>query len=417
MGTGKAEGGAGSPERYIGQDTRQEVANTYQPPYSAICALDIMWPNGKYSVGTGYIFGERTLFTVGHNLFDPTRGGLATRVGILPGATCGTAPFGYLVVDSGALRIFPGWQERGNITDDFGAIILPQPLGRRTGWSDLAPFPDIRRGDGIVVSGFPSEGVHNWHELRMMRATGSILEHFSDFAYHDADATGGQSGSPVWRISDQAPSVLVFGFHKGELIDQPANVLMLLNDQHFDWIHRCMAFAEGPRYGRSEADAGEVEPRRHSASPHAGLGPLPDSSPPPEFQGRPVPVDLKSDEKPAPAALSRAAPDDGERSEEFRVPAKGHWAMDLDLRAGDIVKGRIKVALPSGTFTDCDLVFANDDDPAIDHLPMFVSSSGAKDFHSDRFTFAALTDGRHRLVFRELNGVSAAIVQMKFRVV
>lgn len=415
MHTGKSEGEVNSPEKSIGQDTRQEVANTYQPPYSAICALDIKWPNGKYSVGTGYIFGERTLFTVGHNLFDPTRGGLATRVGILPAVTCGTAPFGTLVVDSGALRIFPGWQERGNIADDFGAIILPEPLGRRTGWSDLAPYPEIRRGDGIVVSGFPSEGVHNWHELRMMRGTGSILEHFSDFACHDADATGGQSGSPVWRISDQAPSVLVFGFHKGELIDQPGNVLMLLNDQHFDWIHRCMAFAEGPRYGRGEGNLEDVEPRRYAAGPRAGLGPLPDPSPPTEFQGRPVTVDLKSAEKAAPTAGSRAAPDDGERSADFRVPAKGRWELDLNLRAGDAVKGRIKVALASGTFTDCDLAFANDHDPAIDHLPMFVSSSGARDFHSDRFSFAATTDGRHSLVFKELNGVSAAIVQMKFK--
>jgi hypothetical protein len=114
-------------------------------------------------------------------------------------------------------------------------------------------------------------------------------------------------------------------------------------------------------------------------------------------------------------AAKVAERDEGVRKEDFRVPAKGRFAIDLPLRAGDTVKGRIRIALPAGTFTDCDLVLQDTKGHPVDHLPMFVSSSGATDFHSERFSLAAATDGPHHLVFRELNGVSAAIVQLEFK--
>ncbi|HEV2865201.1 MAG TPA: trypsin-like peptidase domain-containing protein [Allosphingosinicella sp.] len=417
----RAGGAGGAPETVFGDDDRREIANTMRPPYSSICLLETHWPDKTLLYGTGFIFGSSTVFTCGHLLYNPVHGGMAAKVVVAPGVTCGSTPFGTVTVDTRSLRVFPEYLKE-RVRDDLGAILLPTPLGKRTGWSNVAPRPDVPLCERIVVTGFTAQNPKIFSSFKMLQSKGQLLKRQDDYGEHDADASAGQSGGPIWSEFETSISGYIWGFHKAEWSGGGANILVLLTWRHYDWIQARTREAEGLPFASFDdkaARAGlETEPRPRRVTPNFNHG----EGPPAAASGS---IELQQGEQPeaelvvkarrsSPAARrpATAAAD----TAHFTVPAKRSHTIALDLRAGQTVKGTVKVALPSGTFTDFDIVFASPDDPALDHLPMFVSSSGATDFQSDRFSFAAQMDGRHSLVFKELNGVSAAIVQLKLKI-
>ena len=101
------------PEKVIGGNDQITIRDTSKVPYSAICAIRTEWKSGVDTIGTGIFFGERTVFTVGHNLYNESRehNGLAYRVSIFPGLIDGTMPYGWYDVPPEDLRVFPTWRQ------------------------------------------------------------------------------------------------------------------------------------------------------------------------------------------------------------------------------------------------------------------------------------------------------------------
>ncbi len=434
-----AQDSKGSAEGRIGQDNRYGVASTLEPPFSAICVIGSDW-GGFYNIGTGYIFGPRTVFTVAHNVFKPEWGGMAKKVQVVPGAVGKQAPFGWVTVPDSSVRVHPAYLRNKDARNDLAAVLLPVDLGLKTGWSDLAPvegFPGL----GITVAGYGGDysATGQYHQTM---ADGQLGKRsYSGLPSHDADALVGVSGGPIWRVEDTAPYVMVCGFHQGEIATEAkpgglnneadANVALMFNWAHYDWIQARMRESQGLPFQDwdRKALAGNTAPRPYRKPERAvkGTGPVASSSQrkwietfrsdPAAIEphkvgsetvddGATVAVKATKPKKVPPPAVSDSLA--------FTVPSRGRHEIALDLRAGDLVAGKIEIALPGGGFTDCELALLKGR-TKIDYLPMFVSSSGPRNFCKDRFSFAAAVDGEHRLVFRELNGSGAAIVRLKLK--
>ena len=422
------------PEKVIGGNDQITIRDTSKVPYSAICAIRTEWKSGVDTIGTGIFFGERTVFTVGHNLYNESRehNGLAYRVSIFPGLIDGTMPYGWYDVPPEDLRVFPTWRQGLRHQDDLGAIILRTPVGRATGWCDMAPYTDLQPGERVVVAGYPNRGSLDLRKLKLTQAQGNALVPRPGDTLYDADAEAGMSGGPVWRASDALPWIMVIGFHKYELSDPVMeNAFMALDWTHYDWIQARSLEAQGQPFAHLDEAVAARRPSAYRATwkrktAVTGTGPThAGQAVPARKRRRPVESEPEGGGETRGHVRSAeiepktkvAAPRDRNRIEEadFTVAKKGKEGTEIDLRIGETVSGTVRVALAGGSFTDCELVLIDPKGKQVDRLAMFVSSSGAKDFHSERFSFAAAADGTHRLVVKELNSVSAAIVNMKYR--
>lgn len=418
------------------RNDRVEIRRTDGPPYSAICVVSTRWRTGVDTLGTGYIFGERLVVTAGHNLYNsaPLYGGMAYDVQVFPGTIGGSLPYGFATVGPPGLRLFPTFL-RGEVrADDFGAILLPEPIGRKTGWCDLAPYDALKIGDQVVMAGYPAVNEGNWTKLKLMRSQGAVTGFRNGFAEYDADGEAGQSGGPVWRASDHFPYLMMIGLHNAEYKDRKVNIFTPFTWLHYDWIQARSRESQGLPFADLDAAVAAGLPSAYRANwrlQAAVKGRGPSATPvriPPRRPGRrgeveePVPEGGgdtprhaaqagKHEDAEPPAPVPPTPPEDIC----FTVRPKGREGISLDLTIGQILRGSVKVALAAGTFTDCDLLLEDEDGNAVDHLPMFVSSAGADDFHSERFKLTAQSDGPHRLVLKELNGVSAAIVRIKLK--
>jgi len=94
-----------------------------------------------------------------------------------------------------------GWVDDANREYDYGAIKLRGTPGDTTGWygyrttngSDLDP-----EGGAVTVTGYPCEPpTGSWGT--MWRDIGTVVDANTRILNHNADTTGCQSGSPVYR--------------------------------------------------------------------------------------------------------------------------------------------------------------------------------------------------------------------------
>jgi V8-like Glu-specific endopeptidase len=391
----------------------KEITATTKHPYRSICVLVCRWPEGS-RVATGFLFGEHVVVTVGHALFDRKTGAMPLEVTVSPGASRLKRPFPPVAAGPDRFRIFPGYQGKNNneaTAQDLGAILLREPVGQVTGWRDLAPA-DLKPGEKIVLTGYPQSSLdESTGSIRLIQDVGKVLERERSLILHDAVGSEGQSGGPLWRLSDKSPWVMSCGMHTGNHRTRKGASFGLLFDwRHYNWIQARMREAEGLAF--AELDQFVASGANRQFGPRQA-GEKAES----DFTS----IEAKSARKPAaskvrkPAEPAPSAPAEPGGETRFTVRPKGKEGIDLELTTGQILQGVVRVALAAGTFTDCDLVLEDEDEIAVDHLPMFVSSSDAEDFHSERFKLTAQADGPHRLVLKELNGVSAAIVRIKIK--
>jgi glutamyl endopeptidase len=187
-------------ESIIGSDDRRQISPTTAYPWRANAQLLITAADNSSWIGTGWFVSPRTLITAGHVVFIkgsgvPGRDGWVRRIVVIPGRNGAAAPFGSAT--SSAFRSVTGWTVSGNQEFDYGAIILPTPLGNTTGWYGYGNYPDNQLvGQTANISGYPGDKPTGtqWYDARRITAVGPRK------VYYDTDTMGGQSGSAVYRI-------------------------------------------------------------------------------------------------------------------------------------------------------------------------------------------------------------------------
>jgi V8-like Glu-specific endopeptidase len=191
-------------EDVIGVDNRNRVPNTTLFPWRAMCSLLITAADNSTWVGTGWFVSARTLITAGHCVYIKGsnvagRDGWVKSVQVMPGRNGDSLPYGS--VTSTTFRAVSGWMNNGDPSFDYGAIIIPTPLGTTVGWLGVGVYTDddLRTVIGNI-SGYPNDKMGaekgtQWYDgQRVADLTNRRI-------FYEIDTFGGQSGAAVYRAS------------------------------------------------------------------------------------------------------------------------------------------------------------------------------------------------------------------------
>jgi len=187
------------PEVIIGPDDRVKVANTTTFPWRAICSLKITAADGTNWIGTGWFCGPRLVMTAGHCVHMASNGGWVKQIEVIPGRNGASQPYGSRV--SKTFRSTNGWVQSQNRNYDYAAIYIAggTALGNTVGYFGYGTRSDSELMSYLVnVSGYPGDkptGTQWWHSKG--------VKSVSPFTFvYDIDTMGGQSGAPVWVLSN-----------------------------------------------------------------------------------------------------------------------------------------------------------------------------------------------------------------------
>jgi V8-like Glu-specific endopeptidase len=164
----------------------QEVVERTSAPYSAVCYVTTVFPDGVSLRGSGAVIGPNDVLTALHMVYQASHGGWATQVSVTPGADTVPydAPYGsftdFGTLDGRAVN----WDLDGDglITDaeaqgDLAVIGLRSRIGDATGW--LQPLQIASDIDAVAL-GYPARP-----------PLGAGLGMMSQPAFGDASATYG----------------------------------------------------------------------------------------------------------------------------------------------------------------------------------------------------------------------------------
>jgi glutamyl endopeptidase len=200
-------------ETVHGNDTRLQVMDTHPYPYRVNASLLITARDGSQWVGTAWFISARTLVTAAHCVYIKNSGitqrdGWVKSIQVMPGRNGKKLPYGS--VTSTEFWSVQGWADSGNESYDYGAIIIPTPLGETVGTFGFASYDDATlRASVANVSGYPADKPSGtlWYDTKQIAAVGASKVHY------DIDTAGGQSGAAVYVIKDdQRISVAVHAY-------------------------------------------------------------------------------------------------------------------------------------------------------------------------------------------------------------
>ena len=190
---------AGLIETVHGVDNRVKINNTNVYPWRAHASLLITAADNSQWIGTGWFIGPRTLITAGHVVHIKGSGvagrdGWVKRIQVMPGRNGASLPYGSVTATS--FRSVTGWTGSGNQDFDYGAILLPTPLGNSTGWLGYGNYADADLLASVGnITGYPGDQPSGtqWYDARRIASVTSRK------VFYDIDTAGGQSGSAVYR--------------------------------------------------------------------------------------------------------------------------------------------------------------------------------------------------------------------------
>lgn len=88
------------PYAVIGVDNRSKVTNTTSGPFCNTVLVRSTFPDGHFSVGSGFMLGPSAVATAAHCLYKSSCGGLATSVTVIPAQNGKSQPYGNDTVTS-----------------------------------------------------------------------------------------------------------------------------------------------------------------------------------------------------------------------------------------------------------------------------------------------------------------------------
>jgi glutamyl endopeptidase len=194
-----------NPEAVFHPDDRVRVTTTNDLPWRVNASLRITARDGSRWIGTGWFISPRTLVTAGHCVFIkgsgvPGRDGWVRSIDVMPGRNEAFLPFGTVTATS--FRTVRAWAEQKNESFDYGAIILPVPLGNTTGLRRFA----VRNDAALVntqaeVAGYPGDKPPGtaWRHALPIRSVNPLK------VFYTIDTAGGQSGAAVCVTEDGEP--------------------------------------------------------------------------------------------------------------------------------------------------------------------------------------------------------------------
>lgn len=222
------------PESVIGTDERIRISPASSYPWRVHCALRITARDGSQWIGTAFFVSPRVLVTAGHCVFirssNTNRHGWVRSIDVMPGRDGSSLPYG----TSRSTRFYSvrGWTQNGDDEYDYGAIVLSEPLGSRTGWLGFGAYSDSTLTSSWGnLSGYPGDrgnGTQQWYMARRIHSVSTRK------LFYEIDTAGGQSGSAVYRIADGKRYAM--GVHAYGVGQYPRNSATRITRPAFDNI-------------------------------------------------------------------------------------------------------------------------------------------------------------------------------------
>ena len=180
-----------------------EITDRSTAPYAAVCYLEVTFPNGVRSRGSGVVVGPNDVLTALHVVFSTPDGGWATSVRIQPGADTlpQSAPLGTFTDVAAFARRVPDWDTNKDgllFADesqyDLALLGLRSRIGDVSGW---LPVDAERTSFSAQVLGYPSRGTG------LMAGTSTAQPDGSAAVFSVGLGLGaGASGGPILRTID-----------------------------------------------------------------------------------------------------------------------------------------------------------------------------------------------------------------------
>ncbi|NWG72590.1 MAG: trypsin-like serine protease [Parvularculaceae bacterium] len=192
------------------------ISPTNASPWNMICQLMIEFPDDTVPA-TGWIAGPRCVVTAGHCLLFHNLGGAANSIVVTPARNATACPYGKFKASSWAPH--DQWRDQSNPDWDLGYIRLEKPVN--IGAFKFSHFEDsYLKNHYVNIAGYPrhvekypsANGDHLFHNANRIRKIGA------ERLYYDVDATGGQSGAPVWIHKTTGADPIVIGVHAGSAV-------------------------------------------------------------------------------------------------------------------------------------------------------------------------------------------------------
>jgi V8-like Glu-specific endopeptidase len=201
----------------------------------------VLFPSGSGD-GTGVLVGKHHVLTAGHNIFNPSKGGWAQDVKVVPGYNNGHSPYG----TSRAVKLTAmiGFTEYHDVDYDLGIIITKDDIGVSTGWFGMMPTDgaDLRTANLHIV-GYPNEGSYDGELLE--DTTCAVTDTNDHKVFYRTNTYQGLSGAPIFLqvrpYGYSEPGGIIVGVHTTG--DDNENSGPKLRREIWNWISGSLAMS------------------------------------------------------------------------------------------------------------------------------------------------------------------------------
>lgn len=184
------------------------IGDTTIFPFRTIAYLTITANDGTHWRGSAFLASPSTLVTAGHNVFIPEHGGWVQSIDVALGRNGSDFPYGEVT----CTKFFTvrGWSDTKDPNFDYGAIVLPHPLGTTIGHLGLHEPADGELTQGIHITGYANR------EGQQFFGDGHIRSQNALRLYYDDTTAAGQSGAAV-RFENSDFAIGIHGYDSGNL--------------------------------------------------------------------------------------------------------------------------------------------------------------------------------------------------------
>ena len=291
-----SEGEAG----VIKGEDRKRVTPTVGVPWRWICKIELKDNKGrKVGSGTGVLVSDSHVLTAAHVVYEATQNKQLVSIRVIPALDHGVEPFGSSSV-SAIPRLPRNYSpDAANSLDwDYALLKLNIPLGKKTFpqlkgkalcfWGSpqcgansvfARPDPATLNGRDVFTAGYPGSSGAD----KLMYAAGLLhsVDRLRRTMYMTADATEGQSGSPVWIVENGRYCLVGIAVDAGTNSNQVVRVTRELIRQLRTWITEdgeTPSMVETEEESESPAVALPYSEAEHYAPPSSGWSPEPSTA-------------------------------------------------------------------------------------------------------------------------------------------
>ncbi len=191
---------------------------------------------GEVFTGTAAMIGPHSALTSAHLVFDPTMGGFATSVDVLPGLNGGQPPLGTFPVRSWIINsLYP---PSGAAGQDLAVLNFATPVGDITGFLNIRAYAASQLSHFVVNNiGYPGE-THSGNEQfissgLLVGVTPTTIR----YRTVDIPVEHGISGSPLYAYILASGRRDIVGVHSRRIDDNQIGVAARITPMEAAFIH------------------------------------------------------------------------------------------------------------------------------------------------------------------------------------